>query len=475
MKSHHNRFLPLALIGSVLALVSSGHLQAETLYNWTGATSTDWITTTNWTGGVAAPTGATADVRLRVANAANNTLIYSAAEGNTTYANTTGNGSSFRGLVIATSSTAGSMEITGGNFSTVGSLSADNIGSVANGTLTVSGGSYTGTSVGTILGQNSSGGISTLIVGGSGSATVAVLQMSGATAIVNLDGGTLTANQIVDVDNFGAAGLSNTTFNFNGGTLTAGSGAVTAFMTGLSNAYVLSGGAKIDTNGKDITIGQALLGGGGGLTKSGAGMLTLSAGNTYTGNTTVSEGTLSIGSAYLADASSVIIATGAKMDLTFSGDDTVASVKLGATTYTAPGSYNATTYPVFFTATSTGSLVIPPGGYGSWATTNSVLEGENGDDDDDGISNLVEYALGLDPQDGDPAPGTFTGNTLTFTKGTEAKAALDVTYKIQTSTTLATGSWTDAAATDTTNDISFLLPPNQPGGKLFGRLQVTKP
>jgi hypothetical protein len=118
---------------------------------------------------------------------------------------------------------------------------------------------------------------------------------------------------------------------------------------------------------------------------------------------------------------------------------------------------------------------LSAGGYDSWATTHEVLEGENGDDDKDGIINLVEYALGLDPQVGNPAPGTFTGNILTFTKGPEAKAALDVTYKIETSTTLDAGSWTTAAATETTDDISFELPADEPGGKLFARLQITKP
>jgi autotransporter-associated beta strand protein len=61
---------------------------------------------------------------------------------------------------------------------------------------------------------------------------------------------------------------------------------------------VLSGGAKIDTDGKDITIGQALLapvsGTSGGLTKSGGGTLTLSNTNTYTGATTVNGGILNI-------------------------------------------------------------------------------------------------------------------------------------------------------------------------------------
>ncbi len=121
-----------------------------------------------------------------------------------------------------------------------------------------------------------------------------------------------------------------------------------------------------------------------------------------------------------------------------------------------------------------GKLALAVSGYAQWATTYNVLLGENGDDDKDGISNLVEYALGLNPQASSPSPGTLVGKLLTFTKGTEAKEAGDVTYVIETSTTLAADSWTPAAATDTTDDISYLLP-TDPGGKLFARLKITKP
>lgn len=117
----------------------------------------------------------------------------------------------------------------------------------------------------------------------------------------------------------------------------------------------------------------------------------------------------------------------------------------------------------------------PAIGYGPWAITNSILEGENGDDDKDGIINLAEYALGLDPQMPDPAPGTFIGNTLTFSKGAEVKEAYDVEFKIETSTSLETNSWSDAAATDTLDQISFTLPPSEPEGRLFARLKVIKP
>ena len=57
--------------------------------------------------------------------------------------------------------------------------------------------------------------------------------------------------------------LGVSTFNFNGGTLKARASEA-AFLTGLDTANVQSGGAIIDTDGFDITVGQNLLNGGGG-------------------------------------------------------------------------------------------------------------------------------------------------------------------------------------------------------------------
>ena len=103
--------------------------------------------------------------------------------------------------------------------------------------------------------------------------------------VYNLNGGTLTTPFL------NKNGSGSTTINFNGGTLRP-SASTTTFLQGHTAANVLSGGAVIDTNSFDITIAQALLNGGGGLTKSGNGTLTLSGTNSYTGATTVSAGTL---------------------------------------------------------------------------------------------------------------------------------------------------------------------------------------
>jgi fibronectin-binding autotransporter adhesin len=146
-----------------------------------------------------------------------------------------------------------------------------------------------------------------LTVGGTGSLN---LGNAGSGAYVyHLNGGTLTVPQVRK-----AGGSSVATFNFNGGTLkpTANS---TTFLQGLSAANVQFGGAIIDTDGKNITVNQALPGGGG-LTKKGAGTLTLAGANTYTGNTVVSNGSLALnGSGSIANSPNINVTAGATFDV----------------------------------------------------------------------------------------------------------------------------------------------------------------
>jgi autotransporter-associated beta strand protein/T5SS/PEP-CTERM-associated repeat protein len=162
----------------------------------------------------------------------------------------------------------------------------------ANGSLNVSGGTFNQTLAdhALLVGE---GGTGTLTISGSGLVTAAstsygVLVGWDSTGIgtVNLNGGTLMAQLI-------QGGQGSGTFNFNGGTLKAGPAANSNFMSFVSTANVLSGGAIIDTDTNRITIVQTLNeGGGGGLTKLGSGALVLTAANTYSGLTVVSNGTL---------------------------------------------------------------------------------------------------------------------------------------------------------------------------------------
>ena len=110
----------------------------------------------------------------------------------------------------------------------------------------------------------------------------------GGTKKTTLNEGTL---EITDLDNIGG---STGGFVFAGGTLRFGTG----FADDLSTRTVgiLSGGATIDTNSANFALANSIGGGGvGGLTKSGVGSLTFQANATYTGATTVANGSLILG------------------------------------------------------------------------------------------------------------------------------------------------------------------------------------
>jgi autotransporter-associated beta strand protein len=138
------------------------------------------------------------------------------------------------------------------------------------------------------------------------------------TATLNLDGGTLTIGRVFQGTQSGT-GVVNSTFNFNGGTLKVlpGTSNATQFMAGLDFAYVKAGGAIIDTNGIITNSGNAVIAqplldgtGGGGLTKEGLGILTLTGANTYTGPTIVNGGKLAITAPYNAITATTVNDTG---------------------------------------------------------------------------------------------------------------------------------------------------------------------
>jgi len=183
-----------------------------------------------------------------------------------------------------------------------GQLTVDggNVNLNTNSDLRFSTNGSTGASVATLNG----GAITSYSGNGTGSATSGLVDLNfagGAAAnnTFNLNGGTLTVAQVITTSNNGTAA-----FNFNGGTLKA-SNTSAAFVDlggATQSAKVRNGGAIIDSNGFDVTIGQALvhsdIGGDnavdGGLTKKGTGSLTLTGTHTYTGATSVEAGSLVI-------------------------------------------------------------------------------------------------------------------------------------------------------------------------------------
>jgi len=145
-----------------------------------------------------------------------------------------------------------------------------------------------------------------------------------ATTFLNLNGGTLAIGGFKKSQT--GAGQTSV-INFNGGTLKAAAtnSAFPPILTGLTSR-VQTGGARIDDGGFPITIGSSMihdpaLGAtpDGGLTKLGAGVLSLGTPHTYTGPTIISNGTLalvssaSVGS--IASSTGIFISAGAMFDV----------------------------------------------------------------------------------------------------------------------------------------------------------------
>ena len=225
---------------------------------------------------------------------------------------------------------AGTVNQSGGNLNIFSWLSIGRqIGST--GSYNLSGGSLTHSSSGSrvLVGENGRG---TLTISGSGLLTTSgglrIGNTSTGNGTVNLNGGTLA---IPFIETSGGTSV----LNFNGGTLKANASSA-VFLQGLTSSNVLSGGAVLDDGGNNCTIAQALLNGGGGLTKLGVGLLTLNGNNTYTGSTIVSAGTLAVNNRItgpVAVSANATLAVGSGTvnvgSLTLSNNSTL-SVLLGA-------------------------------------------------------------------------------------------------------------------------------------------------
>jgi fibronectin-binding autotransporter adhesin len=255
------------------------------------------------------------------------------------------------------------------------------------------------------------------------------------------------------------------------------SGTITLQGTGTGNTNI---SAAIGANVSGITQSSA------------TSTLILNGPNTYPGNLTVNTGLVRISNAPDPlnanpgnDTSTVTIAAaGATLDLTFSGTDIVDKLVIG-TTPLAAGVYgpSATSIPQI---TGSGTLTVTNGpgapGFSSWiagpfanGTVPLDKRGPNDDFDNDGIGNLLEYAIaGQDPTVGQATIGTLTADgTLDFAK---RPGATGISYDIESSTLLNTGSWTTLPkppVVESTGAISYTFTLGTPV-KNFARLKVTQ-
>jgi T5SS/PEP-CTERM-associated repeat protein/autotransporter-associated beta strand protein len=200
----------------------------------------------------------------------------------------------------------GTANLTISNGGNVTALKVDDSVHGGNGTITVTGANST------LNVTTTFGGVPNLVlgnglngvapVGGTGNLTVSngglvnapfgimLTVNSSARANLNLNAeGTIQAGSI-------QAGSGNYTFTMAGGTL-LGATNVTV------NATLAPGtNSTINTNGGNSTWTAGVIGGSGGLIKAGAGMLTMSGNNSYTGGTTILGGTLFISTVGAATA-----------------------------------------------------------------------------------------------------------------------------------------------------------------------------
>ena len=298
-------------------------------------------------------------------------------------------------------------------------------------------------------------------------ALVAVKGSAGTPGALDLNGNNQTIAGLSDAIGWGGVDAGTRSVVNTSGTAVT----LTLNTTADQSSGVTIGGTDINgTTGNNLS-----------LVKTGANTQTLTGANTYSGNTTVNGGTLSLGQVNSNNESSTVsIATtsGAKLNLAFSGTDTVGKLYINGVQQPA-GNY--TSAHASGTFTGGGTLQVTSGsGFTGWITGSfakgSVPGGQQGPNDDpdhDGVSNLMEYAIaGEDPTAAKATIGTFDGSThaLTFTK--RQPLATDLTYVIETSPNLQPP-WT-ARVTQTPSNtdatISYALPTGQ--GALFARLRV---
>jgi outer membrane autotransporter protein len=204
-----------------------------------------------------------------------------------------------------------------------------------NGTLNIGNATANGTTAGTVTGLvgsitnagtinfNQSDATYTFATAIAGTGAV-VQNASGITFLTGANtysGATIVNAGLINFSNGGNLGTGRITLNGGGLQWAA---ANTTDISGRLNALGASGGT-FDTNGNDVTLASGISGIGG-LTKTGAGILTLTNANSYTGETTISNGTLKLaGAGTLAGATGVSL-TGASavFDLSTGSSQSVA-------------------------------------------------------------------------------------------------------------------------------------------------------
>ncbi len=174
------------------------------------------------------------------------------------------------------------------------------------------------------------------------------------------------------------------------------------------------------------------------LVKSGAGTLTLNSAASFTGNTTLNAGTLSLTTSLLPDAGALSLATGATLNLNFAGTDTINQLRIDGVVQN-PGTWgslisSATNRTALITGTgilnvtgdggttiNTGALTLNGNNLSVSNAGTLNLNGNTATTSSAGIATLTNATIITTPT------GTgSTAGTLTINSGTLSAAALSM-------------------------------------------------
>jgi autotransporter-associated beta strand protein len=302
-----------------------------------------------------------------------------------------------------------------------------------------------------------------------------------------LNGGTVTSTGLADVT------YGNILLSQNSTAVHAGGAAVSTISVNQVNLWGVN---SIDVGaGSTLNITSVVAEyGPAGLNKTGAGTLALSGANTYSGNTTVTGGTLSLGLVNSNNESSTVSITasaGAILDLAFVGTDTVDKLYINGVQQPI-GDYTVAHASGAFTGGGTLHVTSDPAGYASWKAVNAPTGTPGEDYDGDGVSNGSEFVLGgtKDTSDLSKLPAISTsGANMVFTFQ-RAQASIDGTTAVAIQVGSELNTWSDSynvpgtaqannpgvtVVKDTSLgfDTVTLTVPRAPDAKKFARLVVT--
>ncbi|MGY4480103.1 autotransporter outer membrane beta-barrel domain-containing protein [Bradyrhizobium sp. USDA 3364] len=241
---------------------------------WTGATSNDWTVGSNWSGGAAPAAGGAVNI------VAGSNVVLGVIPGAT----------GVTGSLNVRDVVGGTTTLTIQNGSTLTSTGTVSMGDIAGGTaiVTVTGaGSHWNAPTGTITVGIAGTGILNIADGATITASrVVVTTPANGTGTLNISNATLETSLGISVGN------SRGQVNFDNALVRATADSANFFGGTVGQNNIAAGGLTFDSNGHTVsTLGFS---GVGGLTKIGAGKLSLRAGSTFTDETVIQQGTLAL-------------------------------------------------------------------------------------------------------------------------------------------------------------------------------------